>query len=478
MPNPRLTRHEYQARSQSLSEHLDYHCSHGAGLLGLLLLLVLPVMTRAQIAAPPFSISRSVSGQFVVQSSPPAFGSPMAGLLQNDTNFVELDPTLLTVSCERIKQILFRDLGSTEPWTGKILLRLYSAGSADSPIAIDAEQFRDRWQYRVSLPNFCQRERYVRAIVSVLLLEMANRQPGSHSAEVPAWLREGLSREIWASNQKEVILTRPQMSDAGLRMTTLLVNARKENSLDRAHQQLCAATPLNFQQLSWPVPDSLTGEPTELYRNCAQVFVRDLMSLPNGQTCLRTMIQQLPRFYNWQFAFLAAFHDHFRETLDVEKWWSLELVHFTGRELTDRWGSEESWEKLDQVVRSAVQIRIGTNELPLRGEVALQTIIRDWPVPRQTQALETKLRELQMLRPRLVRDLALITDDYCRAIETYLQNLNHPGFVLPFRKGVVARHNAAEIVLRLDELDSRRATIRPPKPELTPPADLRSASLH
>jgi hypothetical protein len=154
------------------------------------------------------------------------------------------------------------------------------------------------------------------------------------------------------------------------------------------------------------------------------------------------------------------------------------LVHFTGRELAQTWTPDESWEKLDELVRSAVQIRIGTNEMPLHAEVTLQTIIRDWPPARQSQALETKLRELQMLRPRLARDLGPLVDEYCRTIEDYLQNLNHPGFTLPFRKHAVQRRNGLEALQRFDELDVRRAALRPPL-RAPPPmeADSRSTLL-
>jgi len=37
------------------------------------------------------------------------------------------------------------------------------------------------------------------------------------------------------------------------------------------------------------------------------------------------------QYYNWQFAFLQAFSATFQQPLDVEKWWSLQLLHFTGR---------------------------------------------------------------------------------------------------------------------------------------------------
>ena len=138
------------------------------------------------------------------------------------------------------------------------------------------------------------------------------------------------------------------------------------------------------------------------------------------------------------------------------------------------WTPDQSWEKLNQLVRSAVQVRIGTNDLPLHAEIALQTIIRDWPTPRQTQALETKTRELRVLRPRLSQELAGIVDEYCAILELYLERLNRPGFVLPFRKHVFYRQNADEAIQRLDLLDARRDALRPAAPadtvaQTTPP---------
>jgi len=423
---------------------------------------------EAQLSAPGVFVSRSVSGQFIVQSARASFGFPLVNLLQNDTNFVRLDPTLLTVSCERIKQILWRYLDAPSSWSGKIFLRLYPVNSADDAILIDSDHFSDGWQYRIALPNLIQRERYVRSIVRVLLLEIANRNAREHSAEIPTWLIEGLSREILESGERQIILAPPQMSDAGLRITALLVNARSASPLEQAHRELSVGTPLNFQQLSWPVPDPLTGEPSELYRSSSQVFVHQLLVLPGGCACMRALLEELPSYYNWQFAFQHAFRDIFQQPLDIEKWWSLQLVHFTGRELSENWPTEESWHKLDELVRSAVQIRIGTNDLPLQSEVTLQTIIRDWEPTRQTHALETKLRELQMLRPRLTRELIPLVDDYCRTIETYLQNLNHKASFLNLRKQAFRQRNVQQTLSLLDELDARRAALRPSDKENLP----------
>ena len=300
-------------------------------------------------------------------------------------------------------------------------------------------------------------------MVRVVLLEIANHNAGGHGAEIPPWLAEGLSREVFEADEREVILPPPRVSDAGLRMTTLMLNTRRTNPLARAHRELSTSTPMSFQQLSWPVPEPLTGEPSELYVSSAQVFVHQLLALPDGPACLRAMLDELPRYYNWQFAFLHAFRESFARPLEVEKWWTLQLVHFTGRELAQNWSPEESWQKLDESVRSAVAVRVGTDELPLHAEVPLQTIIRDWEASRQVHALEVKLRELEMLRPRLARELMPLVDDYCVTIETYLQDMNHKELLsLPFRKQLLRERNLEQTLRHLDELDARRASLRPP----------------
>jgi len=91
-------------------------------------LLISAASLGAQLPSAGTLLSRSVSGQFIVQSGRDALGSPVEAFLANDTNFVRLEPRLLTISCERIKQLVGRMLGATTTWSGKIFLRLYSAG--------------------------------------------------------------------------------------------------------------------------------------------------------------------------------------------------------------------------------------------------------------------------------------------------------------------------------------------------------------
>jgi hypothetical protein len=57
--------------------------------------------------------------------------------------------------------------------------------------------------------------------------------------------------------------------------------------------------------------------------------------------------------------------------------------------------------------------------------------------------------------------------------------LNHTGFVLFFQKHAILRRNASDTLQRLDQLDARRASLRPTPSKSTPPleADSRAVSL-
>ena len=415
----------------------------------------------AQILQPGVMVARSRSGQFVIQSLPASANSRAVVELETRTNFVRLDPTLLAVSSERIKRLLGRELGAPESWSGKIFIRVYPVNSAEDAITIASEQFRDGWQYGIALPNVVERARYVRTLVGVLLLELSNRNAFERSAELPTWLVEGLSQQLLVSSELQIILPPPTDSRAGIKLTSLFVSSRRENPLERAHRDLAAGRPLGFEQLSWPTDQQLTGETGELYRSSAQLFVSELLGLPNGRACLRAMLADLPKYYNWQFAFLHAFQAYFKRPLDIEKWWSLHLAHFTGRELAQTWSIEESWQKLDEIIRSAVEVRLVTNDLPLHVQVPLQTMLREWSPPRQTEAFEAKLRELQAVRLRVAPEFVPLLDEYCGTMQTWLQNHQQSSSGQFFRKKSALQRSTQETIRQLDDLDSRRSALKP-----------------
>jgi hypothetical protein len=422
---------------------------------------VLRGVAGAQLPPPDLVSAHSYSGQFVVYAGRAAAPAPALLSLATNQDFVQLEPTLVTVSCERIKQILLRELDVTTPWQGAIYLVLYPAKTADDTITITSQRFKSDWQYRVDLPDLVERSRYARAMVQVVLLELANRTAQARAAELPFWLIEGFSQLLLASNEVEIILPPPRATAHGLTFSATLRNERKETLLQQAQKKLHGRPPLTFENLSWPTEQELTGDTGDLYRGSAQLFVGELLRLPNGRVCLQTMLAQLPQHYNWQFAFLSAFRAHFERPLDVEKWWALSLTQATGRDAAQSWPLEESWQKLDQAIHSFVQVRTSTNELPLHAELTLQKMIREWDPMRQTQALSNTLRELGLLRLRISEEYVGLVQDYCQAIETYLQQRDRNGPAFPFSKRAGRKRAIEAAVQQLDALDARRAALRP-----------------
>ena len=414
---------------------------------------------QSQALAPEAVSAQSVSGQFIIfaQRAPLAWVAPAE--LATNRNFLRIEPMVLPSSCERIKELVGRELGVTAPWRGRVTIALHPATGADEAVNVISQQFMDGWQYRVEMPDFVERVRYVRAMVNVLLLELANRTAAERSAEIPTWLSEGLTRQLLVTSEADIVLLPPRSRPTGLNLAGTDINARRTNPLAPAHRKFQSQPPLTFEELSWPSAGQLAGEAGEVYADSAQLFVTQLLRLRDGRASLRAMVEALPRYYNWQFAFLHAYGASFQRPIDVAKWWELLVVHFTGRDLGQAWPAEESWRRLGQAIRASVQVRVGTNGLPMSAEVPLQTIIRGGDPKTQTETIEGKLRELALLKLRLAREVAPAADDYSKALEDFLQGRERTG-LFSFRKNAAQRRAADEAVRQLDLLDARLAALK------------------
>jgi len=298
-----------------------------------------------------------------------------------------------------------------------------------------------------------------------LLAEIANRSAPACAAEIPLWLSEGFTQLLLASSQDEIILSPPQESAHGVGVRATVVSVRLPSLQEQAQKKLRGRPALTYEDLSWPAENQLSGPSGDLYSGSAQLFVGELLRLPDGRACLRAMLDGLPRHHNWQFAFLGAFRAHFERLLDVEKWWSLARAETAARDPAQTWPVEESWKKLDQAIHSPVQVRTGTNELPLHAEVPLQTIVREWDKVRQTAALQNTLRELELVRLRIAPEFAGLVQDYHQVITTYLEQRDSSGSIIPFVRKASRRRAVEDALQHLNALDARRETLRPtPKP--------------
>jgi hypothetical protein len=421
----------------------------------------------AQILPEAGTSARSVSGQFIVlaeQSLSHTRASLQAG---TNADLVQLEPTLVAITAERVKQAVWRELGEPGPWRQRTTLVLHPARTADDPVTLITGRSFSGWTCRVELPDQLPRERYLRALVQAVLLELANRGAGERSAEIPVWLVEGLSFQLLANQSDELILTPPRFAGRGVNFTPVAVEARRVSVLEKAHKTLLGTTPLSFEELSWPAPDQLDGPDGPRYRACAQLFTVRLLNLRSGPACLRRFLEVLPGYLNWQLAFLEGFSPHFDRPLEIEKWWSLQASEFVGRDLIQTWTYEDSWSKLADALVQSVDVFATTNALPTHSQASLQTILRDWKPADQKSVLRKKATELGSLRLRLAPELAPLAAEYQQALESFLSWHEPPASIgrleIP-SSGLAAKRAQHEAIERLDRLDARLARMNPNSP--------------
>jgi hypothetical protein len=421
--------------------------------------LFFPAAACAQVPLLDVATTRSsASGQFVVIGAQQV--SPLASLPAIVTNaeFVRLEPALLAVSAERVKQALWRQLGLDPlvPWRGRIFLALHPASSLDENVAIISTRFVGVWNYRVELPDVVSRTRLARALTGVVLLELANRDnPGERSAEIPAWLTEGLAQQVLAIGAQGMIMSPPDKLVNGIPESRITFDQRGVDPLAKARAVLQNHPALMFEQLSWPDGAQLSGDDGGAYRASAQLFVSDLLALKNGAENLRAMLQMLPRYYNWQTAFRAAFVGDFPQPIDVEKWWALQTVSFAARDAGPLWTPAVSRERLDEILSVPVDFRSTSNDLPAHAAISLQAVIGNFDFARQTAILQTTLRDLKLAHWRMAPQVAVLADAYRRALADYLGGRN--GAVAP--PVAPSRSMAAATVRKLDALDAQRRTM-------------------
>jgi hypothetical protein len=430
---------------------------------------------EAQLPLPDMNLARSVSGQFIVAYDRQFSSFAAATAVATNADLVQLEPALLAVSAERIKQALWRTLGvdPTSPWQGKIFLALHPARSLDGDVTVLSEHFADGWDYRVALPDVLPRARFLRAMTGVVLLEFANRGAGVRPAEIPAWLTDGLSQQLLATGTVAMVLSSPGKTVNGLWESWTDTSQHGIDPLAEARSVLRDRPALTFEQLSWPTDAQVSGADGGGYRASAQLFVNNLLKLNDGPAQLRAMLQASPNYFNWQTAFQNAFHADFAQPLDVEKWWSLQVINFVAHSPGPAWTPAVSREKLDQILSVAVDFRTASNALPVFTEVSLQAVIRNFDPTRQTAILQTKLRDLELAQLRMAQPLVSLTAEYRAALADYLGWHRETVTVLRFGRQSLAvpqKAGARDTLDKLDALDAQRRTIESSiKPDLWRP---------
>jgi len=416
---------------------------------------------RFPTADPNVLTLRSGSGQFVVTGlrpvAPPAAGNPIS----TNASLLELAPAPLTVSCERVKQALLRELGARDGWRSQIHVAINPAMTNNQPVVIGARPYLDGWQYRVEVPPWISDARLARGLVQVLLLEMANRGAGMRSAEIPLWLSEGLTQHLMRSSTTELALMAPQRTVNRVSLHPSGWQGIRPDPLQPVRERLQTHAAFSFGRLGEVQADQLSEETWRTFQACAQLLVYELLQLPGGRGALQNMLARSPCFLNWQSAFFSAFQAYFPRRLDAEKWWSVVITHFTGLDPSQAWSPSLAAEKLEDTLRPPVLVSGARPDLPRRTRLPLQQLISEWDYLRQRPVLLNTRQQLALLRVRMPPEYRALADEYRRTLEDYLRLRDKSGLARavvgqPFTS---AERLAREAVKKLKELDQQRTAL-------------------
>lgn len=362
----------------------------------------------ASLVNPRTHIS-SHSGQFLVQGEASKLPPPVA-VGTNAPVYLSLDPQLLAITAERVKEAFLGELRQPDRFADKIYLHLAAQLRPETPVGIMSKLYSDGWQYHVQLPAVIEQGRLVKGLLQATLSEFANRHH-RRAAELPTWLVEGLHQRIAHSAIPTHFVKREYLT----------YEVRGLDRLKEARAFLSTNSVLTFHELSFPATDFNNPAQASLFQNCAHLFVSELLQFKDGSALLTAFIQRLPTTLNWQTAFLQVYSSHFRTLLEVEKWWALTCVDFRGREGKTSWPVDTSIQKLQALLLTPLDLKPEPGSLATRREVSIQELIANVDVSVQKEILSRKIRDLNYLAYQVAAPVVPVVLNYRAVLQQYLE---------------------------------------------------------
>lgn len=362
----------------------------------------------------------SQSGQFSVVGQSTLMQQSFAeGRLLPST--FNLDPQFLAISAERVKTSIYALLQLPSGYQSRIQLNLLPGRRAGFPIVLFPTLYSDGWKFQLNLPEEVDETKLTQALIQVVLMEIAQRN-AVRTPELPPWLVDGITENVMYTGGPSLIVRSPsQLDTRKISSHTFGWKYRLHDSLTDTRELLRTNVPPSYTQLSFATYNVNDPGQRAIYRSACHLFVRGLLSLPDGPSRFVTFLQTLPTTLNWQTAFFRAYSSQFQRPLDVEKWWALKLFEFTSRDHRQTWTPLVSLSRLEVQLITHLEWHSSTNSVPSPHALRLQELVKDRNLDLQKQVLVAKLFELQALQVNLSPDVAEIAERYREIVSTYLE---------------------------------------------------------
>ena len=418
----------------------------------------------------------SQSGQFMVYG--PVSPKRRGGMLDVNLDTILIGPGHVAIAADRLRAAMLKRLGIPLFLGSKVKIRLNPTLNPMATIPVVTVRHLSGYSYELTLPCEIEASKLVRALVQITLLDLTNRKPQLRDIQVPFWLTAGLTQILLSQPDLVLVLKKPESNGKAMVAEEVVRTVRRHDPFFRVRARLSSRRAFDFSEIAMPSPAHIRGENWKDFQACSNLLVDRLLALPMGEQRLQRMIRLLPDSLNWQTAFLKVYGDLFSDMLEVEKWWAVMIVQFTGQNQYQNWTLLEAVEKLENLLKLPAEIKLSDADSPFDAEITIQQALRGWDFEVQKSKFQQKINQLIVARLKMPRQLIPFVNEYGRIIETYVVQRTQIQSFKP-RRGQ-ARPKVAPIIDQtirlLDGADRRLVLFKPkvltPKPTKQPSQSL------
>lgn len=237
----------------------------------------------------------------------------------------------LTAFGDKVKLRLLDKLALKDTWQFPVVIAIRTNTNAPTPAdsQIQTSIFRIgrglKYELDCNIPPPLSQEQFVRELVQLLCLEIANRQVKLTADTIqlavpPLWFTEGLTQNLLGNVQSV--------------------------ELELLERDLEVEKAANLRALFKTEKLPPTGIERELFKAKCKMLIRGLNGLPDGARRVRRFLTSLQPGVSWNVMFSTQYQDVLPNDKAAEAWWTKQLKVRTGPSPQNRLSARESEEQL------------------------------------------------------------------------------------------------------------------------------------
>jgi hypothetical protein len=232
-------------------------------------------------------------------------------------------------------------------------------------------------------------------VVRALCAELVNRSAVVRHGEpyvpapLPAWLTEGMAAA--SGSRQDALVRAARRSVAAGKPQPASVILRSMESPAEAAERL-------------------------LFQANSRLMVESLLSLPKGAGKLREYHLALGELRDVMGAFWKVYRSDFADDVAVEKWWAIQLLQRVKSEVAQRFTSEQTMERLNEILTVQLRVPAGDGNEFVKAEYAIAELWPYYEQPWLQELAQDRFNQLQSLHSQAHPFYLVVIRRYCEAM--------------------------------------------------------------